>query len=354
MDADVVPGSVTAWTVTPDDQRRLKRTMMRWRMTSAGGWMAALGGPVMFTALFLWAWSEPSADLPFGVELEMAVGVAIVLLAVVLWGRRVTVRRRVERDFPVGATLTAWATSHGLAVRTLTRLTFYPWSRLTHVEVGPVLIRFRQPHPWSMVMPTYLPAGPDERSHSVDLPAQLIGPEIRREMADRSGQVPIDAAPAGRRVVIDQGLRRNLARAWRRAQFGVVVWLLPLAYAPNVLINMTGGSYPLGIFWAVMMLLGPVVWLAVAENRVSAMYPSGATITGSVGEWLEIEGPWGSVAWHRGWLRQRQMTEHTVTYEVLQVSPDRKPPRPGSVEKSFVVVPRAFLDTPAPALSTEV
>lgn len=48
------------------------------------------------------------------------------------------------------------------------------------------------------------------------------------------------------------------------------------------------------------------------------------------------------------------MTEHTVTYEVLQVGPDGQRPRPGSVERRFLVIPRAFLDTPAPAVSAEV
>ncbi|MFD7076207.1 hypothetical protein ACFV9G_18530 [Nocardioides sp. NPDC059952] len=48
------------------------------------------------------------------------------------------------------------------------------------------------------------------------------------------------------------------------------------------------------------------------------------------------------------------MTAHTVTYEVMQANADGSPAQLLDAEKRIVVIPRAFLDTPAPAASAEV
>jgi hypothetical protein len=71
-------------------------------------------------------------------------------------------------------------------------------------------------------MPTHLPVGPDERSHSIDLPVQLIGRVIRRELSDRVGRALAETSSDGDGVVVDQVLRRRLVGAWLRAQFAVI------------------------------------------------------------------------------------------------------------------------------------
>ncbi|MFD7076208.1 hypothetical protein ACFV9G_18535 [Nocardioides sp. NPDC059952] len=355
MDVDVVPGSVTDWSVTLEDQRRLKRALVGLRLRMWAYWIPGLVLPVVVASLFWLGMPDPDLGLVGGaVELAMTavLGVAILLLqlAAPLWG----LRRQVERELPVGATLTAWTTPTGLGVRTLNRLTFYPWSRLSQVEVGPVLVRCRQDGPNTLVMPAYLPTGPDELARSVDFPVQLIGPEIRRELAERAGRTPVAAPLAGAPIVVDRTLRWRLVRARLRAQFGALAWVLPVGYGLNALLQLEIGSFWSVAFWGFMALFILVTLLLVGTGRVSGMYPVGATVVGSVGEWLEIQGSWGSVAWHNTWLRQRRTTEHTVAYEMVPVGPDGQPRSQANAGKRYVVIPRAFLDTPAEAVSAEV
>lgn len=355
MDADVVPGSVTVWTVTLEDQRRLKRALVGLRLRMWAYWIPGLALPVVVAGLFWLGMPDPGMG-PVGGAVELAatavLGVAILLiqLAAPLWG----LRRQAERELPVGATLTAWTTPTGLGVRTLNRLTFYPWSRLSQVEVGPVLVRCRQDGPNTLVMPAYLPTGPDELARSFDFPAQLIGPEIRRELADRAGRTPVAAPLAGAPVVVDRTLRWRLFRAWLRAQFGALAWVLPAVFGLNALLQLEIGSFWSATFWVFMALFIPLTWLLTGTGRMSRVYPVGASVVGSVGEWLEIQGPWGSVAWHHTWLRHRRTTKHTVTYEMVPVGPDGRPASQTHAEKRIIVIPRAFLDTRAPAVSPQV
>ncbi|MFE7225785.1 hypothetical protein ACFU7D_13435 [Nocardioides sp. NPDC057577] len=354
---DVVPGSVTDWTVTIDDQRRLKRAMVRMRLRSWAYWGLALGLPVLLTGVFWFGMHDP--DLGAGlvgeaVELGMIAAVGVVFLVSSLVTPLWTVSRRVEREFPVGATLVAWATESGLGVRTLRRLAFYPWSRLTQIEVGPVLVRCRQDGTRALAVPAYLPAGPDEVARSVDFPSQLIGPAIRRELTARAGRESVETPMLGEPTVIDRALRWRLVRAWLRAQFGITTWLLLAVFALNILLLLAGGSYRMATLWLVLVLLNPLIWLFSGEGRMSGMYAVGGTVVGSMGEWLEVQGPWGSVAWPPGWLKLRRMTKHTVTYEMVQVGPDGRLTAPANLDKRIVVIPRAFLDTPKDAVSAEV
>lgn len=98
------------------------------------------------------------------------------------------------------------------------------------------------------------------------------------------------------------------------------------------------------IVWTLILLLYTVSGLRGGQGPISAMYPVGATIAGSVGESVLIQGPWGSVAWHRGWLRRVRVAEHTVAYEILQSRPRSGLAR---LDKRVLVVPQAFLDAPA-------
>lgn len=361
MDVDVVPGSVTFWTVTLDDQRRLKWAMVRLRLRSWSYWVLGLVLPALMTGSG-WFGSrdlglDPLSDaVALVMILTFGIACSALMLPLPLW----IVPRRVKRELPVGATLVAWTTESGLGVRTPSRLTFYPWSRLTQVEAGPVLVRCRQEGARTLAVPAYLPAGPDELARSIDFPAQLIGADIRHELAQRAGRESVEVPLAGEPTVVDRALRRRLIRAWLwtrfgiTAPFGIMAWLVPVAIALNVAVHLAGGSYRMAAFLVVVILCNPFIWLLSGEGRMSGMYPVGATVTGSVGESLEIQGPWGSVAWHRGWLRQRRMTAHTVTYEVMQTNADGSPAQLIDVEKRIVVIPRAFLDTPTPAVSTEV
>ena len=100
------------------------------------------------------------------------------------------------------------------------------------------------------------------------------------------------------------------------------------------------GFYRGAIYFAVLAGLGPLAGLVGGEHWMP--------------ESLEIQGPWRRVAWHHGWLRQRRMTAHTVTYAVMQTNADGSPAQLIDAEKRIVVIPRAFLDTPTPASSAEV
>lgn len=355
MDADVVPGSVTVWTVTLDEQRRLKWAMVRLRLRSWAYWLLGLVLPAVVTGSFWFGMHDPGLG-PVGqaVELGITVTIGAGFLGLMLTLPLSTLPRRVKRDYPVGATLTAWTTEAGLGVRTFRRLTFYPWSRLTQVEVGPVFVRCRQKGRSALAVPVYLPAGPDEVARSVDFPAQLIGPAIRRELAARAGRGSAETPMLGEPIVVDRVLRWRLVRAWLWAQVGITAWLLSTVFVLNILLPLAGGSYRMAAFWLLIALLNPLIWLLSGEGRMSGMYPVGATVVGSMGEWLEIQGPWGSVAWPPGWLKLRRMTKHTVTYEMVQVGPDGRPASLTDVEKRIVVIPRAFLDTPAPVVSAQV
>lgn len=355
MDVDVVPGSVTSWTVTIDDQRRLKWAMVGIRLRSWTHWVLALGLPMLLTGTLWFGIHDPGLGpglVSEAVELGLTVAIGVAFLAFSLTTPLWTVSRRVEREFPVGATLVAWATESGLGMRTLRRLAFYPWSRLTQIEAGPVLVRCRQDGTKTLAVPAYLPAGPDEVARSVDFPAQLIGPAIRRELAARAGRGSVETPMLGEPIVVDRALRWRLVRAWLRAQFGITAWLLTAVFALNTLFLLSGGSYRLAILWLVMVLLNPLVWLLSGEGRMSGMYAVGAPVVGSMGQWLEIQGPWGSVAWPPGWLKLRRLSRHTVTYEMVQVGPKGKPASLTNVEKRIIVIPRAFLDAPKPAAST--
>ncbi|NGN95225.1 hypothetical protein G5C66_21115 [Nocardioides sp. KC13] len=349
MDADVVPGSVTDWTVTIDDQRRLKRAMVGLRLRGPAFWLDTLGMALLLAGL-VWASAQELAPEAIGDAFVIATALTLGLLGMALLALMLllTVCGRVEREYPAGATLTAWVTDGGMGVRTLSRLAFYPWSRLTQVTVGPVLARCRQEGPRTVAAPLYLPAGPDELSRSVDFPVQLIGPEIRRELLARAGRTSAEPPMAGEPVVIDQALRLRLIRSWLRAEVGIVAWALPVLFSINAASQFAFGSYVMATFLAVMTLLNPAAWLLAAHGRMSGMYPANTRVVGSVGEWIEVQGPWGSVAWHHGWLKMRRTTEHTVTYEVLRPGPDGTPMSPDNVEKRIVVIPRAFLDTPTP------
>lgn len=355
MDADVVPGSVTHWTVTLDDQRRLKRATVRLRLRSWAYWVSGLVLPVLIAGFFWFALHDPVVgSVPQAVELGITVSIGAVFMALAMSVPLATLAGRVEREYPVGATLTAWASEAGLGVRTLRRLTFYPWSRLTDVDVGPVFVRCRQEGQMTLAVPAYLPSGPDELARSVDFPVQLIGPEIRRELAMRASRKSVEALLVGEPVVVDRRLRWRLVRAWFRAQFGISLWLSPAVVGLNVPIQVAIGSCRLATVMTVMMALSPIAWLLTGERRMSGMYPVGVTVGGSVGEWLEIQGPWGSVAWHSSWLKLRRMTKHIVTYEMVQVDPDGMPSFLTNADKRIVVIPRAFLDAPTRAASAEV
>jgi hypothetical protein len=232
-------------------------------------------------------------------------------------------------------------------------MVFYPWSRLTRADVGPVLVRCRQPHRRNLV-PSYLPAGPDERTGSIDLPAALIGPLVRRELESagvrESGEPPL----LGVRVDVDRAMRRRLVYAWLRERIGLSPLLMSVVFSLVVLVFVASGFYRGAIYFAVLAGSGPLSRLVGGEHLTPGMYPLGATVVGSAGESLEIQGPWGSVAWHHGWLRQRRMTAHTVTYEVMQTNADGSPAQLIDVEKRIVVIPRAFLDTPGAAVSSRV
>lgn len=357
MDVDVVPGSVTHWTVTIDDQRRLKSAMVRLRLRSWAYWVMGLAVPALLIGAFWFGTHDPGLGpglVSGAVELGMTVAVGVVFLTLSLTTPLWTVSRRVEREFPVGATLVAWATESGLGMRTLRRLAFYPWSRLTKIEAGPVLVRCRQDGPKTLAVPAYLPAGPDEVARSIDFPAQLIGPAIRRELEARACRGSVETPMLGEPIVVDRALRWRLVRAWLRAQIGITGWLLPALFALNILFGLAGGSYRMMAFWLVMMLLNPLIWLFSGEGRMSGIYAVGAPVVGSMGQWLEIQGPWGSVAWPPGWLKLRRLTKHTVTYEMVQVGPDGRPATPTNIDKRIIVIPRAFLDTPTPAASAQV
>ncbi|MER7609528.1 hypothetical protein [Nocardioides sp. NPDC127503] len=239
-------------------------------------------------------------------------------------------------------------------MRTLRRLAFYPWSRLTQIEAGPVLVRCRQDGPKTLAVPAYLPAGPDEVARSVDFPAQLIGPAIRRELAARAGRGSAETPVLREPIVVDRVLRWRLVRAWLRAQVGITGWLLPTVLVLNIPLLLAGGSYRMMALWLVIVSLNPLTWLLSGEGRMSGMYPVGASVVGSMGQWLEIQGPWGSVAWPPGWLKLRRLTKHTVTYEMVQVGPDGRLATQTNVDKRIIVIPRAFLDAPTPAVSAEV
>lgn len=349
MDVDVVPGSVTSWTVTIDDQRRLIRAMVRLRLRSWAYWVLALGLPVLLPGAFWFGMHDPGLGpglVNEAVELGATVALGVVILAFSLTTPLWTASRRVEREFPVGATLVAWATESGLAMRTLRRLAFYPWSRLTQIEAGPVLVRCRQDGPKTLAVPAYFPAGPDEVARSVDFPAQLIGPAIRRELVARAGRGSVQTPMLGDPIVVDRALRWRLVRAWLRAQVGITAWLLPTLIVLNIPLLLAGGSYRMVGLWLVIVLLNPLIWLLSGEGRMSGMYAVGAPVVGSMGQWLEIQGSWGSVAWPPGWLKLRRLTKHTVTYEMVQVGPDGRPGTPGSADKRIIVIPRVFLDAP--------
>lgn len=346
MDVDALPGSVTHWTVTIMDQRRLKRAQLSTLVSSPGFWIAGVAIPPIAAGTLLWAWVIPSpAPTTF-------VAVIVAILVVVLAGGVSAVRRRVERGFPVGATFTSWATASGVGVRTPTRLAFYPWSRLTQVDRGPVLVRFGQPVArWRPVTPMSLLARPEERTRSVDFPVQLIGPEIARELAMGAGRRTAEPSLPGEPVVIDRVLHRRLSRGWMRQQMGLILWAFPAVAVLQCTISLIDGSYRMAILWTALLMLNSVAVLRGDDGQISGMYPIGATVVGSVGEYVQIQGPWGSVAWHRGWLRQGRVTEHTVAYEVLQARQRRGL---ANLDRRVVVVPRAFLDAPAEVVSSEV
>lgn len=275
--------------------------------------------------------------------------ILVLQLTMPLW----TVRRTVRRDYPVGAVLTAWATGSGLGIRTPSRMVFYPWSRLTRADVGPVLVRCRQPHLRRLV-PSYLPAGPDELTGSIDLPTALIGPVIRRELEAAGERGPVEPPLSGVRIDVDRAMRRRLVYAWLRERIGLSPFLMSVVVGVVVVAFAATGFYRGAVYFAVLAGLGPMSRLIGGEHWMPGMYPLGATVVGTVGESLEIQGPWGSVAWHRGWLKQRRMTAHTVTYEVMQTNADGSPAQLIDIEKRIVVIPRAFLDAPTPAASAGV
>ncbi|SDK00360.1 hypothetical protein SAMN05428985_102224 [Nocardioides sp. YR527] len=346
MDVDALPGSVTHWTVTLADQQRLKRAQFNTLVASPGFWIVGVAIPPIGAGILLWAWVIPSP------EPMTFVAVMVASLVVVHAGGLSAVRRRVERGFQVGATFTSWATASGVGVRTPIRLAFYPWSRLTQVDQGPVLVRFGQPvGRWRSVAPVSLLAGPEEHTRSVDFPVQLISPEIARELRMGAGRRTAEPALPGEPVVIDRALHRRLSRGWMRQQMGLILWVLPAVAVLQCTISLIDGSYRMAILWTVLLVLTSVALLRGDDGQISGMYPIGATVVGSVGEYVQIQGPWGSIAWHHGWLRQGRMTEHTVAYEVVQNRPRRGM---ASLDKRVVVIPRAFLDAPTPAVSTEV
>jgi len=353
VDMDVVPGSVTGWTVTAEDQRRLRRAHVGLRLRNPGYWFAALVLPAVMVGALWFAWPFPASstiDDPFRVATPAILGGTILVLQLVmpLW----TVRRAVRRDYPVGAVLTAWATGSGLGIRTPSRMVFYPWSRLIQADVGPVLVRCRQPHLRHLV-PSYLPAGPDELTGSIDLPAALIGPVIRRELEAAGARGPAEPPLSGVRIDIDRAMRRRLVYAWLWERVGLSPFLMSVVVGAVVVVFAATGFSRGAVYFAALVGMGPLSQLFVGGGGITGMYPLGATVVGSAGESLEIQGPWGSVAWHRGWLKQRRMTAHTVTYEVVQTNADGSPAQLIDVEKRIVVIPRVFLEAQAPA-SAEV
>ncbi|MGY0388648.1 hypothetical protein ACWZJV_16900 [Nocardioides sp. WG-D5] len=351
MDVDVVPGSVTDWTVTIADQRRLRRAEVMAQLTSLGFWVAVAAFPPILVGVYLWAWGLPIDQLPFDIELMLIAAVTVAVQVLLAATGVQSVRRRVEGDFPVGSTFTSWATTTGLGVRTPNRLALYPWSRLTQVDHGSVTVRFPQRiGRFRLHVQTSLLVGPEELSKSLDFPVQLIGPGIARELTMRSGGSE-EPAPSGEPVVIDRALQVRLSSGWMRQQMRWPVWVFLALAVFQCTTNLIDGAYRQMIVWTLILLLYTVSALRGGRAPISVMYPVGATVVGSVGESVLIQGPWGSVAWHRGWLRQVRATEHVVAYNVVPIRPRRGL---ASLDRRTVVIPRAFLDAPTPAANADV
>lgn len=240
-----------------------------------------VGSARSVTGLFWFGMHEPDLGVVGqAVELGITLTIGTAFLVLMLTLPLSTMPRRVKRDYPVGATLTAWATEAGLGVRTLSRLTFYPWSRLTPVDVDPVFVRCRQKGRSGLSVPAYLPGGPDEQAQSVDFPVQLIGPEIGRELAKGAKREPAEIPMAGLPVVIDRALRWRIVRAWLRAQFGVTAWLCPAVFSLNIALQLAIGSYREAIFFvalaALCALSGGLSATAAARGCIRSAPPSPA------------------------------------------------------------------------------
>ncbi|MFE6509373.1 hypothetical protein ACFVDI_20225 [Nocardioides sp. NPDC057767] len=84
MDADVVPGSVTDWTVTIDDQRRLKRAMVGLRLRGPAFWLNTLGMALLLAGL-VWASAHELAPEAIGDVFVIATAVTLGFSGWLFW-----------------------------------------------------------------------------------------------------------------------------------------------------------------------------------------------------------------------------------------------------------------------------
>lgn len=191
------------------------------------------------------------------------------------------------------------------------------WDRIAAADVGPIAAHLRTRRPKQNLL----------------VARQVLGEQARARLdrgVDGRAFEPVarEDAPGERSVVVDRKLQFALCAAAGR-RFRVAGWIVVVAAVLLVLLGLAdtepwAALRPVG---ALVLALGVMVLTTVAPTI--ATYPVGSTISGSLGEYLLVRGPWGRTSIHRSKLELIARTKHAIVF------------KSGAAR---VVVPRAILE----------
>lgn len=240
----------------------------------------------------------------------------VVLLATVAVLAGISVRR-VRQVYPVGDTVRSWAGATAYRVDGPGGGMEINWDHIAAADVGPIAVHLRTRRPKLNLL----------------VARQVLGEQARARL-DRgvdggvSEPVTREDAPGERSVVIDRKLQIALCAAAGR-RFRVAGWIVVVAAVLLVLLGLvdTDPWRALRTAGALALALGVMVLASVAPTI--GTYPVGSTISGSLGEYLVVRGPWGRTSIHRSKLELVARTKHAI---VFKSGPAR------------VVVPRAIVE----------
>ncbi|MFJ9392115.1 hypothetical protein ACIRON_25050 [Nocardioides sp. NPDC101246] len=299
---DTIDAPDATWTVTSEERREFMRAYRRWWVRQPSIWVALCVAVGIVTA----------AAMVLDWHPVLAIVALLVSVVVLAW---ISVRQ-VRQVYPVGATFRSWAgaTAYrldgpgvGMEIR---------WDRIAGADVGPVAVHLRTRRPKQNLL----------------MARQVLGEQTRARL-DRgvddgvSEPVAREDAPGERSVVIDRNLQIALCVATAR-RFGVAGWIVVVAAVLLVLLGVADADpWPaLRTAGGLVLAMGAVAF-ATAVPTIGA-YPIGSTISGSLGEYLVVRGPWGRTSIHRSKLKIVARTKHAIVF------------RSGAAR---VVVPRAIL-----------
>lgn len=300
---DTIDAPDATWTVTSEERREFMRAYRRWWVRQLSTWLGlcvAVG--IIAGAAMVLDWHPVVAIAVLLAYVALLIGISV---------------RRVRQVYPVGETFRSWAGATAYRLDGPGVGMEINWDHIAAANVGPIAVHLRTRRPKQNLL----------------VARQVLGEQARARLdrgVDGRAFEPVarEDAPGEHSVVVDRKLQIALCAAAAR-RFRVAGWIVVAATVLLVLLGVAGGDLWPALRTAGGLILALGVVAAATVVPTIGTYPVGSTISGSLGEYLVVRGPWGRTAIHRSKLAPVATTRHVIVF------------RSGAAR---VIVPRAILD----------